>query len=80
MVRGQDHYKITRLDKRCTKTDNVHAEFNDEEFGKTEGHLLADKETYGADKLWCILKGIPVDLDSEGEEGEEGKEGEGEDA
>ena len=26
---------------------------------------MADPNTYGADKLWCVLKPIPVDVDSE---------------
>ena len=41
------------------------AEFNDEENGKTLAHITASKETYGANKLWCILKGIPIHLDSD---------------
>ena len=52
--------KINKVDRRRTKTENVIAEFNDEEYGKTLGHVVVDKDTYGADKKWCILKGIPI--------------------
>jgi len=27
--------------------------------------FLADAESYGADKLWCLLKPIPIELDDE---------------
>ena len=30
--------------------------------------FVADADTYGADKLWCLLKGIPIELDSSDEE------------
>ena len=29
------------------------------------GLMVAEAATYGADKLWCVLEGIPVSLDSE---------------
>ena len=57
--------KINKVDRRRTKTENVIAEFNDEEYGKTLGHVVVDKDTYGADKKWCILKGIPIALDDD---------------
>ena len=36
-----------------------------EEFGQTEGPFVADKETYGVGKQWCVLKGIPIRVDSD---------------
>ena len=43
-------------------------EFNDETYGETRGLMVA--ETYGADRLWCLLKPIPVELDSDSETSE----------
>ena len=43
-------------------------EFNDETHGETRGLMVA--ETYGADRLWCLLKPIPVELDSNSETSE----------
>ena len=45
-------------------------EFNDETYGETRGLMVADAETYGADRLWCLLKPIPVELDSDSETSE----------
>ena len=42
--------------------------FNDETYGETRGLMVA--ETYGADRLWCLLKPIPVELDSDSETSE----------
>ena len=47
-------------------------EFNDETYGETRGMFVVEAETYGADKLWVVLKLIPIELD--GEDGEEGAE------
>ena len=41
---------------------------NDETYGETRGLMVA--ETYGADRLWCLLKPIPVELDSDSETSE----------
>ena len=27
--------------------------------------MVADAETYGADRLWCVLKPIPIELDDD---------------
>ena len=27
--------------------------------------FVADEETYGADRLWCLLHAIPIELDDE---------------
>ena len=31
--------------------------------------MVAEAETYGADKLWVVLKPIPIELDSDSESG-----------
>ena len=54
--------KILEINKRRTKTDNVQVEFSDETYGQTTSLMVADGATYGADKLWVVLKPIPVDL------------------
>ena len=41
---------------------NVCVAFND-----GNGMFLADAESYGADKLWCLLKPIPIELDEDDE-------------
>ena len=30
--------------------------------GPTQGMFVADPKEYGADKLWCLLKGIAIEL------------------
>lgn len=35
-----------------------------------DGMFLADAESYGADKLWCLLKPISIELDDGDEEPE----------
>ena len=45
-----------------TKSENVTAAFSDEVHGETEGHFVADADTYGVDKQWCALKGIPIEV------------------
>ena len=42
--------------------------FNDETFGETRGMFVADEETYGADRLWCLLCAIPIELDDDEDE------------
>ena len=27
--------------------------------------IVADSDTYGADRLWCMLKPIPIELDDD---------------
>ena len=54
------------------------AEFTDETHGTTWGHWVASADTYGADRKWVLLKGIPIELESEDdamevEGGEKGK-------
>ena len=36
--------------------------------GTGHGMFLADAGSYGADKLWCLLKPIPIELDSDDNE------------
>ena len=60
--------KVEEINKRRTKSENVSVAFNDETYGETRGMFVAEAETYGADKLWCLLKPIPVELDSDDSE------------
>ena len=62
--------KIAEINRRRTRSENVSVEFNDETDGETRGLMVADAETYGADRLWCLLKPIPVELDSDSETSE----------
>ena len=47
------------MNKRKKGKDNVCVAFNDETYGETTGEFIALKETYGADKLWCLLADAP---------------------
>ena len=38
--------------------------------------FVADPNEYGADRLWCLLKGIPIELSSSEPEDEEDEEAE----
>ena len=40
-------------------------EFKDEVYGETRGMFVADADTYGADKEWCLLKPIAIDVDTD---------------
>ena len=44
-----------------SKSENVSVEFVDQTYGETRGAIVATAETYGADKLWVVLKPIPID-------------------
>ena len=35
---------------------------------ETSGMIVADKETYGANLKWCLLKPIPIELDDDSED------------
>ena len=59
--------KIKEINRRRTVSENVAVEFVDEQYGETVGHIVADKDTYGADRSWVVLKPIPIELDSEDE-------------
>ena len=56
---------IAEVNKRRTKSENVSVEFKDETYGETRGTFVAEADTYGADKLWVVLKPIPIELDDE---------------
>ena len=60
-VRGQPIWEVNR---RRTKSENVSVEFDDDTYGETRGMFVAAAETYGTDKLWVVLKPIPIELDS----------------
>ena len=55
---------IAEVNKRRTKSENVSVAFYDEtysyvtQYGETCGMIVADPDTYGADRLWCMLKPI----------------------
>ena len=51
------------VNKKRTKQENVCVAFND-----GDGMFLASAESYGADKLWCLLKPIPIELDEDDDE------------
>ena len=45
--------------------------FIDATHGETRGMIVADPtNTDGADKLWCMLKPIPIELDNSDDESE----------
>ena len=50
---------------RRTKSENVSVEFKDEKDGETRGLRVAEAETDGSDKLWVVLKPIPIDVDAD---------------
>ena len=45
---------VVEINKRRIKSENVCVDFKD-----GRGMFVADAETYGADKLWVVLKPIP---------------------
>ena len=51
---------FTSLLCRRTRSENVCVIFNNEVEGETRGMFIADPDEYGADKLWCLLKPIPL--------------------
>ena len=55
---------IWEVNRRRTKSENVSVEFDDDTYGETRGMFVAAAETYGTDKLWVVLKPIPIELDS----------------
>lgn len=63
--------KIAEINRRRTRSENVSVEFNDETDGETRGLMVADAETYGADRLWCMLKPIPIELDDDDDDSSE---------
>jgi len=38
---------------------------------QARGKFIADAESYGAEKLWVLLKGIPIELDGDDEDGDD---------
>ena len=66
--------KIDEVNRRRTKSENVSVAFNDTTHGETRRHVyhfIADAESYGAEKLWVLLKGIPIELDGDDEDGDD---------
>eukprot|EP00966_Prymnesium_polylepis_P333088 7388556-Prymnesium_polylepis.1 len=59
--------KVDHINKRRTKSENVCVAFNDATFGETRGMFVADADTYGTDRLWCLLRAIPIELDADDE-------------
>ena len=55
---------IWEVNRRRTTSENVSVEFDDDTYGETRGMFVAAAETYGTDKLWVVLKPIPIELDS----------------
>jgi hypothetical protein len=54
--------KVDHVNKRRTKAENVCVHFNDKTYGETMGMFCALKEEYGANRLWCLLKGSAIEL------------------
>ena len=65
LVSGIHNLKTVELNRRRTKSENVSVEITSPQEGTTRGLMVADPNTYGAAKLWCILQPIPVEVDSE---------------
>ena len=64
---GWDYYawhigKIVEVNRRRTKSENVSAIFNNPTEGETRGVLVADPSTYGAEKLWVLVRQVPVEI------------------
>ena len=57
--------KISRSTSGARSRTNVTAEFCDPKDSKTWGHWIADANTYGTDRLWVLIKPIPIDLDED---------------
>ena len=54
--------KIVEVNRRRTKSENVSAIFNNPTEGETRGVLVADPSTYGAEKLWVLVRQVPVEI------------------
>ena len=63
---------VAEVNYRRTKSENVSVEFKDDTDGETRGKFLATADTYGANKLWVLLKPIAINLDSDNDEDEAG--------
>ena len=61
---------ISEVNRKRTVTDNLWAAFYDAGGQETEGSMLATAATYGADKLWVLLKPVPISMDEVEEEEE----------
>ena len=64
--------KVDHINKRRTKSENVCVAFKDPTFGETRGMFVADADTYGADRLWSLLRAIPIELDDDEDEAGQG--------
>ena len=51
---------VIEVNKKRTKSENVSVAFYDAVDGETRGGMVADPQTYGAIKLWVVLKPIPL--------------------
>ena len=63
---------VAEVNYRRTKSENVSVEFKDDTDGETRGKFLATADTYGANKLWVLLKPIAINLDSDDDDDEAG--------
>ena len=43
--------------------ETVPTAYSDAKWGETSAWMCCQEETYGSDKLWCLLKPISIDLD-----------------
>ena len=61
--------KIKEINRRRTKSDNASVEFNNKTEGETVwlGSWWPNAETYGAHRLWVLLRPIQIDVDGDSE-------------
>ena len=56
---------IAEVNRRKTVSENVSVADKDEGGQETRGLMCAEAQTYGADRLWVVLKPIAIELESD---------------
>ena len=56
---------IAEVNRRKTVSENVSVAYKDEGGQVTRGLMCAEAQTYGADRLWVVLKPIAIELESD---------------
>ena len=54
--------KIVEINRRRSKSENVAVQFSNETEGETQSLMIADANTYGADRLWVVLRPLPIEV------------------
>ena len=57
--------KIVEINRRRSKSENVAVQFSNETEGETQSLMIADANTYGADRLWVVLRPLPIEVDDD---------------